>query len=386
MSTRTLDAEVLDRILNTTIDTVKESKTQIYEISEHTRKELSLLKDMLSEIKAQVLDVIKHGDQMEARAKLARNKLATVSKSFQMFSEEQIRNAYETANNLQLELNTVRQKEAQLREKRDDIERRLISLKNTVEKADNLGGQIGVVLNFLSGDLKNFGDLIKDAQQKQEFGLQILEAQEVERRKLSREIHDGPAQQIANALLRSEIIEKVYHQQGPEKAYEEVDVLKRLLREGLREVRRIIYDLRPMALDDLGLIPTLEKYLRTIEEDTGIKISYTTLSLDTKKRLPERMEIALFRLVQESVQNACKHAVPKEIQVRIEMRNDTTVISVKDNGKGFDPKEEKENSFGLIGMKERIEILNGQFSLKSKPNAGTAILIQIPMNHQGDIK
>lgn len=383
MSTKTLDVELLDQILNSTIDTVKESKAQIFEISEQTRKELGLLSKLLSEIKVDVLKIIEQGDLLEVQVKLARNRLAEVSKKFQMHSEEQIRNAYETANRLQLELNTIRQKESQLREKRDDIERRLISLQNTIEKAENLGSQITVVLNFLSGDLKQFGNMIKDAQQKQEFGLQILEAQEVERRRLSREIHDGPAQQIANALLRSEIVQKVYNQDGPEKAYEEVGYLKKLLREALREVRRIIYDLRPMALDDLGLLPTLEKYLRTIQEDTGIEVTFTTMNAETEKRLPERMEIALFRLVQESVQNACKHAKATEINVKIELKKQVAIISIKDNGVGFDTDEQQVNSFGIIGMKERVDMLNGEFNVFSKLNYGTTVLLKIPTKPGG---
>ena len=98
------------------------------------------------------------------------------------------------------------------------------------------------------------------------FAIRIIEAQEEERKRLSRDIHDGPAQILANVLLRSGLIEKVYAEQGADLAFKELNGLKETVRDALSEVRRIIYDLRPMALDDLGLIPTLKKYLLSTEE------------------------------------------------------------------------------------------------------------------------
>jgi two-component system sensor histidine kinase DegS len=384
MSSRMIDAKVLDQILDTTVHTVTESKTQIFEIGEQSRLEFEKLTQELTEIKQKVLEVIEKGDHLEAYSRLARARLSEVSKHFQQYNEDQIREAYENANKIQLDLITVRQSESQLRERRDDIERRLVNLKSTVDKADKLVGQISVVLNFLSGDLRQFGEMIKDAKQKQEFGLQIIEAQEEERRRLSREIHDGPAQMMANVLLRSELIERIYSDQGAKAAQGEIKDLRCMLKEALTEVRRIIYDLRPMALDDLGLIPTLEKYLYTVEDTTGITIHYR--AIHSEERLPSRMEVAIFRLIQESIQNACKHSEANKIEVKMELKNKLITILVKDDGKGFDTKVHKENSFGLIGMKERVEMLEGKMKVDSKPNRGTFILIQIPINGQEEEK
>ena len=151
---------------------------------------------------------------------------------------------------------------------------------------------------------------------KQEFGLKIIQAQEEERKKLSREIHDGPAQMMANVMMRSDLIERVQRESGPEEALKEIRSLKGMVRNALYEVRRIIYDLRPMALDDLGLIPTLKKYLQTTEDyNKGIQIEF--FNLGQVIRLPAQMEVALFRLVQEAFQNALKHAEAKRIQVKI---------------------------------------------------------------------
>lgn len=113
-----------------------------------------------------------------------------------------------------------------------------------------------------------------------------------------------------------------------------------MVRSSLSEVRRIIYDLRPMALDDLGLVPTLRKYLeRTEEYNNGVTFHF--INLGQEYRLPSKYEVALFRLVQESVQNAIKHAQASEIHVKIDMQQDSVFLIVKDNGKGFDVREKK---------------------------------------------
>jgi two-component system sensor histidine kinase DegS len=216
---------------------------------------------------------------------------------------------------------------------------------------------------------------------KQEFGLKIIQAQEEERKKLSREIHDGPAQMLANVMMRSDLIERVQRESGPEEAIKEIRNLKGMVRNALYEVRRIIYDLRPMALDDLGLIPTLKKYLQTTEDyNKGIQIEF--FNLGQVIRLPAQMEVALFRLVQEAVQNALKHAEAKQIQVKMSIGKEMVTAVVKDDGKGFDMSIQKEGSFGLMGMRERVDLLEGAFSINSAPDAGTLVLIQIPFHHE----
>ncbi len=151
-----------------------------------------------------------------------------------------------------------------------------------------------------------------------------------------------------------------------------------MVKSSLVEVRRIIYDLRPMALDDLGLVPTLEKYLSTFEEHNKVSIMFRHFGRE--QRLPQQFEIALFRLVQEAVQNAYKHAEPNEIQVKIEIKATKVIMIIKDDGKGFDPLEKKQGSFGLMGMKERVNLLKGELTIQSKLKVGTIIMIDIPFS------
>jgi two-component system, NarL family, sensor histidine kinase DegS len=378
-SNKTLDAKELDKIVEKMIDTVQHSKDEIFRIGEQSRQEHERLLQELMEVKMLTKQTIEEADKLEIQTRLSRQRLAEVSKDFSLYSEEEIREAYEKAHELHMELAMVREREKQLRLRRDELERRLVGLKETIERAEHLVGQITVVLDYLNSDFRQVGEFIEGAKQKQEFGLKIIEAQEEERKRLSREIHDGPAQTLAHAILRSDFIEKVLKDRGIEAAIAEIRDFKKMVRSALYEVRRIIYDLRPMALDDLGLIPTLRKYLQTIE-DYNREITVSFVHIGEEVRLPARMEVAVFRLVQESVQNALKHAEATEIQVRTEMNNNQLLVMVKDNGKGFDTTVKKENAFGLIGMKERVELLQGTLTIRSKIGFGTTIFIRIPLN------
>lgn len=378
MAKKKFDSKLLDQILNNMIDTVGNSKDEIFQIGEQCRNDYEGISDELKKVKVMVLKTIDMGDQLEVQVRAARNRLSEVSQNFQQFSETQVREAYEKAHQLQMDLSMNRQQEKLLRSQRDDLERRLLGLQETIDRADHLISQVSVVMTYLTSDLKEMGQALDDAQLKQDFGLKIIEAQEEERKRLSREIHDGPAQMLANVMMRSDLIERVYNERGAQQAWDEIKSFKKMVRSALYEVRRIIYDLRPMALDDLGLIPTLRKYLQTTEEyHKSTKILFINLGQDC--RLPSKYEVSLFRLIQESVQNALKHANASEIQVKVEIKNERVTAVVKDNGKGFDLNEVKTESFGILGMKERIELLHGVISIDSKPGAGTGVLIQIPL-------
>ncbi|MEK4180387.1 ATP-binding protein [Aeribacillus sp. FSL K6-1121] len=384
MNSKKIDSAVIDDILNKMIETVQSSKDQIFEIGEKSRTEYEKIVEELEEVKEQVSEVIEQTDKLTIQSKIARQRLVEVSRNFNKFSEQDILNAYEKAQNIQIELAMLQEKEKQLRKRRDELDRRLLSLKEMIERAEVIVGQITVVLQYLNQDLRQVGDLLEDAKKKQAFGLRIIEAQEEERKRVSREIHDGPAQMLANVLMRSDLIERVFREKGTAEGFQEVQNLKIMVRNALSEVRRIIYDLRPMALDDLGLIPTLRKYLYTIQEyEKDIKINFQNISDVEEKRLPAKFEVALFRLVQESVTNALKHAEAKQIDVKFEVRPNQVNVAIKDDGKGFDVKKvfkEKKESFGLMGMKERVELLNGKMAVHSAPGKGTFIIIQLPTN------
>lgn len=372
-----IGVKVLDQIIEEMLDVAENSKDEIFYISEEAQREYEQLKAELVEIKEKVIEFIEKGDKLEYDVKKSRKQLLVVSKNFDVYSEDDVRDVYEHTHQLQIELAMLRQKEKQLRERRDEIERRLQSLDYTLERASNLANKISVIHTYLQDDFQQVNEIIEDAKEKQKFGLKIIEAQEEERLRISREIHDGPAQMLANILLRSEIIERAYRRGKIEQSLNEIKSIRKMVRSSLREVRRIIYNLRPMALDDLGLIPTIQRYISTMQsyhETAEIKF----VSLGIKRRLTKNYEIALFRLMQEALQNAVRHSQATNIKVKLEISETSVTLVIKDNGCGFDPEHIKEDSFGLIGMKERVEMIDGTMTIDTQLGQGTRIFIKIP--------
>ncbi|WP_277585999.1 sensor histidine kinase [Psychrobacillus antarcticus] len=379
MTNRNIETQSLDVIFDRMVEVMDHSKKDIFIISEQSRQSFEEMKVELEIIRGNIEAVIIEGDMLESNSKFSRNRLAEVSKNFDAYDEPQVRQAYESANEIQINLLVKRSEERQLRLRRDDLERRLQGLLEMIERADHLVNQVNIVMNYLTSDLKNVGEALENAKIKQDFTLKIIEAQEEERKRLSREIHDGPAQMLANVLLRTDLINLTYQQRGGEEAMKEIIDLKTMVRNALSEVRRIIYDLRPMALDDLGLIPTLRKYITTIEEyNPKGKINFQAFGVE--KRLETNFEVAIFRIVQECLTNGTKHGKFTEAWVKVEWLKQKINIIVKDNGAGFDPEVVKEKSFGLIGMKERVDLLEGTMKVISSPGKGTTILFSIPLN------
>ncbi|WP_347548783.1 sensor histidine kinase [Pseudalkalibacillus hwajinpoensis] len=380
MDFKKLDPKELDVILDRTMESINTSKSKLFEIGEHSHEECQEINQHLQILKEELesLQNLRQDHILDDR--VARAELVKISKNFHNYGEPVIRKAYEKAADAQIRLSVSMEKESRLKDEISHLEQRLFSLQNTSEKAEAFMSQISTVLSYLGGELRLYGEVIEDAKRKQEYGLRIIEAQEEERKRLSREIHDGPAQVLANVLLRSQLIERIYEKKGKDEAFKEIKDMRALIEDALKEVRRLIYDLRPMALDDLGLIPTLMKYLNKVDDrsDADIYFDY----YEGIGRLHVRLEAAIFRLVQEAIQNALKHSEASEINVDLNLDGDKIVVVIQDNGIGFDVNVRKDQSFGLIGMKERVGLLNGTIDVQSTPNKGTYILIRIPILEQ----
>lgn len=372
------DAKALDSIFKELIDKMESSKQEIFVISEKSRQSYEDMKNELEDVRMNISRIIKTGDLLEEKTRAARRRLAEVSQSFNSFSEIQVKKAYEQANELQVQLSVNRSEEKTYRQKRDRLQRGLQNLLQTIEQSEHLANRLNVTSNYLTTDIEQFEDAIDNVKLNQDYSLRIIEAQEEERKKLSREIHDGPAQMMANVLLRSDLIERTYREKGPEPAFLEISSLKEMVRDALTEVRRIIYDLRPMALDDLGLVPTLRKYMETTEDyNKDTKLNFN--SSGNEVRLPSNYETAIFRLVQEAIANAIRHGKAAEIDVIVEWQQQHVTLVVKDNGSGFDESLVKNQSFGLIGMRERIDLIKGEFIINSSLGNGTVLMFKIPL-------
>ncbi|MBR2568200.1 MAG: sensor histidine kinase [Paenibacillus sp.] len=374
---------VIDRVIKNAIEVMEDSKYQIFEILDSSRNEAATLQYQMQELHKEMEQIIDKVDELERKFRLARLRLTEVSRDFNKYSEEDSKQAYERATHIQVELMIYREKESHMRSRRDDLQKRLKHVELSIERAETIGSQMNVALEYLSGDLSQVTRIIESAKNRQMIGLKIILAQEEERKRIAREIHDGPAQSLANVVLRTEIIERMMAKQEYGMVQHEVVDLKSQVRTGLEEIRKTIFNLRPMALDDLGLIPTLRKFVQDFEDKFKIRSSLEIKGME--RRLRSAMETAVFRLVQEAFTNSAKHANPTYVACRLTYDQDEIRLVIEDNGTGFNVnslelKAKEQSHFGLLGMRERVDLLEGQMEIHSNENEGTQIVILIPTN------
>jgi len=366
----------LEEVLNKTIKVLDESKKDIFSITEFTRQEYENIRNELEIIKEEINEVINDMGRQEKINKKARIKLMEVSRDFNKYKEKDIKKAYERAERTSIQIAVLREKEEQLKKRRKDLENKLINLKKNVEKAESLVSKVSVIKEFLSGEMDNIYEKYDDLQQKNNMAIRIIQAQEEERKRVARDIHDGPAQSIANLVFRVEFTQKLLNK-DMEKARVELQELKNLIRHSMQDVRKIIYNLRPMSLDDLGLVPTLKRYVDNFIEQNEILIEFNVIG--NRKRLPGIYEVTVFRLIQEALNNIFKHARASSGKVRLEYAKERINIFVSDDGIGFNIEEIDEEKYGLFSMQERCNLLGGSLDIKSKKNKGTIIKIRIPI-------
>lgn len=376
----------MDKIINDSIKALDLGKKEIIEIAENTRLDRKRLEDELEILKKEVFEIISEIEELEHDLKKSKQKLFDVNRDFNKYSQGELEKAYQDADNLLVKLAVRREQERYLIKSRNDIEIRIKDTSKTLKRADNLIGHVGIALEYLSGELKDAGEELDNLQQKQYLGIRIIEAQEEERKRFAREIHDGPAQSMSNIVIKAEICEKLIDKNVGE-AKGELRNLKKITRDSLQEVRKIIYNLRPMALDDLGLLPTLERYVISFKEDTNIDVVLKVRNVD--QELKPAISLTVFRIVQEALNNILKHSQAKSATILLERIDQKLIINIIDNGIGFDTNavrinKKKGNSelsggFGLYSMKERVALLEGEFEVISEIGKGTTIKIQIPL-------
>jgi two-component system sensor histidine kinase DegS len=213
--------------------------------------------------------------------------------------------------------------------------------------------------------------------------MRIVEAQEAERTRLAREIHDGPAQALANAIFQAELVQRLLDRDEVQ-ARTELGQLKSLLSRELRGVRAYLSQLRPPLLADLGLSGAIAEAADQVSTALGVPVH---LELDDGvDMLPETVEVVTLRIIQEALQNARKHGQPSEIRVRMARDAAGWVVEVRDDGRGFDtddPPVGGRRHFGLQFMRERAELIGARFEVRSSPNLGTAVRMTIPPGAMG---
>jgi two-component system sensor histidine kinase DegS len=225
-----------------------------------------------------------------------------------------------------------------------------------------------------------------DAGQGAELGqLHALQVQEEERQRLAREIHDGPAQVLANAIFELEFCQRLL-EKDPKRLESELVRLKDDIREGLSEVRHCIFDLRPGPLAELGLVATLRRYAEGYQSRFGIAVE---LDLDDDvQRLSAAKEMAVFRVVQEALQNSRKHSGATRVLVSLRREGDAVVACVEDNGQGFEVETVPTGTarhFGLQSMHERAQLIRADLQIESQLGKGTRVTLRAPVEQNPEL-
>ena len=202
----------------------------------------------------------------------------------------------------------------------------------------------------------------------------VVEGQELERRRLARELHDETGQALTSILLGLKALEERSKDPASRAATEE---LRELVVSTLRDVRRLAVELRPSALDDFGLVAALERLAESFAEQTGISVDFQAALAG--ERLPEEVETALYRIVQESLTNVVKHAQARRVSILLARKDGAVKAVVEDDGQGFDPAEQTDDGYGLMGMRERLALLGGRLEVESGHDGGTTIAAEVPV-------
>jgi two-component system sensor histidine kinase DegS len=268
-----------------------------------------------------------------------------------------------------------------------DAQQRLLVMRSQLDRLqEQLNGLIRYkklleyVLEVMGSGTQTTNGNNKSSQSKSTLEM-LVNTQEAERQRLSRQMHDGPAQALSNFIVQCEIVSRMFDIDAV-KSKEELEKLKNSSMNTFQKVRGYIDDLRPMMIDDLGLIPTLKRYLMNIKEQTGMEVTNTISGADQK--LDSFMEIFIFRAVQELVGNAVKHnmenASKVKIDVNLSLDPQEVKVLIRDNGKGFDTNSLKESGgIGLKLLQERVVMLGGTINIKSTQDKGTEVTLQIPV-------
>jgi len=214
----------------------------------------------------------------------------------------------------------------------------------------------------------------------QALAAQVIMGREEERARLAREVHDGPAQVLANALMGLERCQTLLAERHLDRLGVMLNQLGENAREGLREVRGFIADLRPGKLEDQGLAGAIREYVQRYRDTVNAAVSFEA---DPLPRLPPETEIVLYRIVQESLQNARKYARGAPVAVVLAVRQDRLALQIRDEGPGFDPREVARRagreSWGLTSMRERAELIGASLIVTTRPGHGTEVAVSLPL-------
>jgi two-component system sensor histidine kinase DegS len=329
-------------------------------LKEHIQTELDQSRRELKEI-ALMLEQ----SQLDVNKLAQRNASITahmqqMQSQFDTLPRPDIRNTYESALEAQQRLFVMRGQLEKLQSDRVHLSRYVTLMENVIQTIEG-GGSAGAGMG--GGTTAHTVEM-------------MIQAQESERQRLSRQMHDGPAQALSNFILQTEIAMRLFDV-DQKKAREELENLKVSATGTFRKVRDFIFELRPMMLDDLGLIPTLKRYVDAWKDQAGIEARLMVTGKE--RRLEPYEEVMVFRAVQELLNNTARHSAASSVKVQVDMGDTLTKVTVDDDGKGFDADGAGEKrGMGLKVIRDRVEMLGGLMEVDSVVGQGTRVTFQLP--------
>ncbi len=267
-----------------------------------------------------------------------------------------------------------------------DTQQRLFTMRGQLEKLQSDQRNMARYFDLLRGmlEITNLAEYEPQVSKGEGFAqplvVRTIEAQERERQRLSRQMHDGPAQMLTNLILQAEICERL-SDSDPERARAELASLKNAVAVTFQKVKGFILNLRPMMLDDLGLVPTLRRYVDSFSDNSGVPTHLTFTGKE--RRLASHKEVTVFRIVQELLNNAVEYSHASSVQINLDVGDELVRVSVEDNGSGFEVPDNlvspDADRLGLMTMRERLEMLGGQIQFDSGLGRGTRVSFELPV-------
>ncbi len=342
--------------------------TSFEQFLEECNKEYEQTQRELKEIDLLIQQTTAEVERLAQRNTQATNRLRQVEAALDTVPRDDIQEAYTTVLDSQQRLFTMRGQLEKLQSNQRNMARYLDLLRGILETAGHAGPEYEPRVS-------------EEGESVQPLVVRIIEAQEQERQVLSRQMHDGPAQSLTNLILQAEICERLFDI-DPEQARAELANLKNAVAATFQKVKGFILNLRPMMLDDLGLIPTLRRYVDSFANNTGVLTRL--LVIGKEQRMVSYKEVTIFRLVQELLNNAYEYGHASNIQINLDVGDELVRVSVEDDGSGFELTEAlaspDADRLGLATMRERVEMLGGQMHFDSGLGRGTKASFELPVS------
>jgi two-component system, NarL family, sensor histidine kinase DegS len=338
------------------------------------RNELERTRREVQEVEVLVRQSTVEVEKLSQRELSVSNRVRDLEVNLEKYSKDEIKNFYTTAQEVQMRLQIMRGQLEQVQGRRDALRARQSQLSGVVSLLEEVGaaGASGGKSQSGASNGVNTETMIAG----------IIQSQESERLRISLQMHDGPAQSMSNLVLRAEICQRLIDH-DLDQARAELNSLKTAINTTLQDTRKFIFDLRPMTLDDLGLVPTLRRYGTQFGEKSGLEVNLMVQNME--QRLPNHYEVTIFRFVQEALNNVAKHAGANQVRVLLDGSGQTLQILIEDDGGGFHVNDTLANSsarrgMGIASMRQQVEVLlRGEFGIESAIGRGTRVAATIPL-------